>query len=119
MCHNNILKTTKRHMNTDMIYMPVLCIPRVRANISKSHILNVFQQLNMGTLERIDIVCKQTERGELYNRVFVHYREWNNSENARQALQRLRNGQDIKVIHDIDAGFHWKISAYRDPRKYN
>lgn len=109
-------------MDTNMIiteqeYMPVLCIPRVRADITKSYVWNIFHQLNMGTLERIDMVRKQTDRGEQYNRVFIHYQEWNDSENACQARQRLRNGQDIKVIHDMDAGFHWKISAYRDPRK--
>ncbi|MFY7727968.1 MAG: hypothetical protein ACOVRN_00475 [Flavobacterium sp.] len=116
---NPFSKENAYNMETDMQeteYKPVLCIPRVRANIPKSHIWNVFEHLHMGILERIDVVHKQTERGDHYNRVFVHYRKWNDSENTRETRERLRRGMDIKVIHDYDAGFHWKISAYRDPR---
>lgn len=98
-------------------YMPVLCIPRIRSNITKSHVFNVFQQLNIGTIEKIDMVIKQTERGEIYNRAFIHYREWNRCENVYNILKRLYNGQDIKVIYDRNTGFHWKISAYKSPRK--
>jgi hypothetical protein len=92
--------------------VPVLCIPRVYANISESRIRKIFDDLNMGTLERIDIVGKNNGKGEKFNRVYVHFRRWNNSENACLARERLLNGKEIKIIYD-DPWF-WKISAYRE-----
>jgi hypothetical protein len=66
----------------------------------------------MGELERIDIVSKTSEKGEKFNRVFVHFRRWNNSDNANTARERLLNGKDIKIIYDEP--WFWKISAYRE-----
>lgn len=92
--------------------VPVLCIPRVYPNINESRIRKIIDDLHMGTLERIDIVSKQSERGEKFNRVFVHFRHWNHSENANIARERLLNGKEIKIIYD-DPWF-WKISAYKE-----
>jgi len=95
--------------------VPVLCIPRVYSNISESRIRRIFDDLNMGTLERIDIVSKASDKGEKFNRVFIHFRRWNDSENARVARERLLNGKEIKIIYD-DPWF-WKISAYREAER--
>jgi hypothetical protein len=119
--------------------VPVLCIPRVYPNISESRIRRIFDDLNMGVLERIDIVPKVTgvnsskrssnsnsnsssssnkhnvNKGEKFNRVFVHFRCWNDTENANTARERLLNGKEIKIIYD-DPWF-WKISAYREANK--
>ena len=124
---------------------PVLCIPRVYPNISESRIRRIFDDLNMGTLERIDIVTNMStglnkhgvskhgvskhsaskhsvskhnaNKGEQFNRVFVHFRCWNDTENANIARERLLNGKEIKIIYD-DPWF-WKISAYREPPKHS
>ena len=95
--------------------VPVLCIPRVYPNINESRIRKIFDDLNMGTLDRIDIVSKHSDKGEKFNRVFVHFRRWNDSENARVARERLLNGKEIKIIYD-DPWF-WKISAYREAER--
>ena len=96
--------------------VPVMCIPRVYTNINESRIRKIFDDLNMGTIDRIDIVsAKSGEKGEKFNRVFVHFRRWNDTENARTARERLLNGKEIKIIYD-DPWF-WKISAYREPER--
>ena len=95
--------------------VPVLCIPRVYSNISESRIRRIFDDLNMGVLERIDIVSKHSEKGDKFNRVFVHFRRWNDTENANIARERLLNGKEIKIIYD-DPWF-WKISAYREAER--
>ena len=95
--------------------VPVLCIPRVYPNISEGRIRKIFDDLDMGALERIDIVSKTSEKGEKFNRVFVHFRRWNNSDNANTARERLLNGKEIKIIYD-DPWF-WKISAYREAER--
>jgi hypothetical protein len=99
--------------------VPVLCIPRVYPNITESFIRNILDELNMGTLERVDIVRKNTGKGEQFNRVFIHFRHWNDTENACIARERLLNGKEIKIIYD-DPWF-WKISAYKEPehRRHN
>ena len=100
--------------------VPVLCIPRVYPNISESRIRRIFDDLNLGVLERIDIVSKFSakpggEKGEKFNRVFVHFRRWNDTENSNIARERLLNGKEIKIIYD-DPWF-WKISAYREAER--
>jgi hypothetical protein len=92
--------------------VPVLCIPRVYPNINEGRIRRIFDDLNMGELERIDIVSKTSEKGEKFNRVFVHFKRWNNSENSNLARERLLNGKEIKIIYDEP--WFWKVSAYRE-----
>jgi hypothetical protein len=67
----------------------------------------------MGDIGRVDIIKRTTEKGEKFNRVFIHWKSWNSSDNANQARERLLNGKEIKIIYD-DPWF-WKISAYREP----
>ena len=93
---------------------PSLCIPRVFPNISQSRIQNIFNDLKIGEIERIDIVPKT----EKFNRVFIHFRRWHNQE----VKERILNGKDIKIIYD-DPWF-WKVSMYRtnptrEPRHNN
>ena len=95
--------------------VPIICIPRVFPNINEQRIRRVFDELNLGSIERIDIVSKSTEKGEKFNRVFVHFKKWNSEGNAEIARERLLNGKDIKIVYD-DPWF-WKVSAYRQPAK--
>ena len=95
--------------------VPILCIPRVYSNISESRIRRIFEDLDMGTLERIDMVSKQSDRGEKFNRVFVHFHRWNNTANSCEARSRLLNGKEVKIIYD-DPWF-WKVSAYRETER--
>lgn len=92
--------------------LPSLCIPRVFANITEQRIRSIFAELTLGELERIDIVSKTTEKGDRYNRVYIHFRRWSNTENANIARERLLNGKEIKIIYDEP--WFWKISAYRE-----
>jgi hypothetical protein len=96
--------------------VPVLCIPRVYPNISESRIRRIFDDLNMGELERIDIISKHSAKPEeKFNRVFVHFRRWNHTENANIARERLLNGKEIKIIYDEP--WFWKVSAYRESER--
>jgi hypothetical protein len=92
--------------------IPSLCIPRVYPNIDERRIRKTFDDLNLGIIERVDIVRKTTDKGEKCNRVFIHFSRWFNSRNADTARERLLNGQDIKVIYD-DPWF-WKVAAYKE-----
>ena len=92
-------------------FIPSMCIPRVYANINEGRIRKIFDDLNIGVIERVDIVKKTTEKGERFNRVFIHMERWFQNSNASTARERLLGGKDIKVVYD-DPWF-WKISAYK------
>ena len=93
--------------------IPSMCIPRVFPNIDEKRVRHIFEQLNMGQIERVDIVGKTTEKGEKFNRVFIHFRNWFSNANADTARERLLNGKEIKIIYDEP--WFWKVSAYREP----
>ena len=92
--------------------VPSLCIPRVFININEQRIRKIFDELNMGIIERVDIISKNTDKGEKFNRVFIHFRKWFSEGNAQIARERVLNGKEIKIIYD-DPWF-WKVSAYRE-----
>jgi len=95
--------------------VPSLCIPRVYPNINEIRIRKIFDELTLGEIERVDIVSKTTEKGDKFNRVFIHFKRWFSEGNAVVARERLINGKDIKIIYD-DPWF-WKVSAYREPNQ--
>ncbi len=92
--------------------IPSLCIPRVFSNIDERRIYQIFDDLRLGDIDRINIVRGNNAKGEKCNRVFIHFTRWYNSRNADTARERLLNGNDIKVIYD-DPWF-WKVAAYRE-----
>jgi len=95
--------------------VPSLCIPRVFSNWTENRIRRIFDDLGMGEIQRIDVVSKTTEKGEKFNRVFVHFKRWFANKNADMARERLLNGKEIKIVYD-DPWF-WKVSAYREANK--
>lgn len=105
-----IIKMTTFIQDTDNM---TLCIPRVFSNIGEKRIRSVFYALKLGHIGRIDIVSKITERGEKFNRVFIHFERWFDTDNAHSAINLLREGKDIKVIYDEP--WFWKVSTYRKP----
>jgi hypothetical protein len=90
-----------------------MCISRVYPNISESRIRRIFDELDMGIIDRIDMVSKENEKGEKFNRIFIHFQRWNDTENGRITRERLLNGKEIKIIYDEP--WFWKVSAYRKP----
>lgn len=94
--------------------VPSLCIPRVYANITERRIREIFGELFLGEISRIDMIRKKSDKGENFNRVFIHFTTWFGSENADYARKRLLSGNEIKVVYDNP--WFWKISAYREPK---
>ena len=110
----NILKmTTHIDLRTLPASIPSLCIPRVFHNIDEKRIRRIFDDLALGEIQAIDFVSKKTEKGESFNRVFVHFRRWFVNKNADTARERLLEGKEIKIIYDEP--WFWKVSAYRPP----
>jgi hypothetical protein len=83
-----------------------LCIPRVFTHITQAQIRNTIDDLRLGQIDRVDVIKK----GDKFNIVFIHFKKWYDTDNARLAKDRLENGKEIKVIYE--SPWYWKISAY-------
>jgi hypothetical protein len=100
---------------------PSICIPRVFSNITEARVAAIVRNLDLGVLERIDMIQRENDRGEKYQRVFIHFKEWYDTtedgqpnEAAIEVRQRLLKGLEVKVVYD-DPWF-WKMSASKVPR---
>jgi hypothetical protein len=91
-----------------------LCIPRVSDSITRRFIIQKIVDLNIGCVERVDMVKKKSEKGEMYFCVFIHLL-WNDSEKAKMIINRLNEGKEIKVIYD--EFWFWKISLNKAVKK--
>ena len=91
-----------------------ICIPRVFNNITEARICAILNRLALGTIDRIDIVAKSNDRGDSFNRVFVHFSIWNDSNSdARSVKQKLDAGDRIKIVYDDP--WYWLISKSNSP----
>jgi len=110
--------TTTTHIDFRTIPAPLpsLCIPRTYPNIDANRITQILNELELGEIDRIDIVSKYSNKGEKFNRIFVHFKYWFSNSNADTARERLLNGNEIKIIYD-DPWF-WKVSAYRQSQRF-
>ncbi len=85
-----------------------LCIPRIISSVSDQTINDIISRINLGKLNRIDIIKRKNEKGNFYKRVFIHFDYWDNNDIALKAKERLLEGKDIKIVYDYP--WFWKIS---------
>jgi hypothetical protein len=88
-----------------------LCIPKVNFETTKNDIFKTFNKINIVELERVDIICKKSQKGENYKMVFLHFNKWYNTDIAENAKDRILSGKDIKVVYAFP--WFWKITANR------
>jgi len=87
---------------------PSLCIPRVDSNITKDQVYKVFNSLDLGSINRVDLVNKKTKMGDEYKCVFVHFTYWNDKEKTNIIKERIITKNDVKIIYNFP--WFWKIS---------
>lgn len=90
---------------------PSLCIPRVFPNITWQRVKEVFSELNLGRIERVDMVRKENEKGEKFQRVFIHFKFWDRSDEAQAVREKVLSGDMIQIVYD-DPWF-WKVGMSR------
>lgn len=86
---------------------PSICIPRVFNYITKTDIINIFENLlGKSCIERVDIVsCSQ------FNKVFVHLNYWPDTVKSQKIREQLLNNKTIKLVYNEP--WFWKCSASR------
>ena len=105
----SIKMTSNFNLNLLAETQPSICIPRVFNNIAEKKIRQVFDELNLGKISRIDIKERKNEKGEVFNRVYIHFEKWFWNEDAQTARRKLILGKEIKIIYDNP--WFWKVSA--------
>ena len=92
-----------------------ICIPRVFANIRWKRVKAVFDQLGLGEIDRIDMVQRTADDGSNFQRCFVHFKTWADTENARAVREQLdAEGGEIKIVYDEP--WFWKCFKSRVAR---
>jgi len=107
-------KTTDLSIDYTLIpsNVPAICIPYVFENIGEKRIEGIFKDLDIGKVERIDLVPTQNHapNGSKVNRVFIHI-NWKIDEDTNKIRTKLLCGKEVKVLYD--GKYFWKISASR------
>jgi hypothetical protein len=107
-------KTTDLSIDYSLVpsNVPALCIPYVFENIGEKRIEGIFRDLDIGRVDRIDLVPTQNQapNGSKVNRVFVHI-NWKIDEDTNKIRTKLLCGKEVKVLYD--GKYYWKIAASR------
>ena len=68
---------------------PSICVPRVFPNITWKRVKEVFEELGLGEVERVDMVNKTNDKGEKFKRVF------GTSSVGTRTRQQVREGKAV------------------------
>ena len=78
-----------------------VCIPRIFNNIPTSKIVNTFEVLDIGKVDKVDIIMKTGKYGEPIKMAFVHFSEWYNNSTAFHLRNKIENPyEDAKLVYD-------------------
>ena len=83
-------------------------------NIKYHLIANIFKELGLGKVVKIDFTERTDRDGTPYNLVHVHI-EWNTEEHTKQFCEALERGEEVKIVYD-DPWF-WKVTKPRERRQ--
>jgi len=109
---NNLMSEPKTNEPEPKTNEPSICIPRVFKSTTRKDIYNVIERLNLGAIDRIDMVAKTNTRGECYNKVFIHFKVWNKRDETVQSMRdKLLKGEEVKIVYSEP--WFWKCSASR------
>ena len=77
-----------------------LYIPHVFANITKNKIVETFEKLRIGSINRIDFLNKKSKKSN-YNAVYIHFSEWYDNIASRNFQQRVLDpNMEARVVYD-------------------
>jgi hypothetical protein len=96
------------------ISYPSLCIPRVFSNITWKRVKDAIEDAGWGNVERVDMVRKTNDKGEKFQRVFIHFKEWSSA--SSELRQGLVDGNTVELSYEDGKPWYWKITASRIAR---
>ena len=109
-------KKTLQELNSEGV---TLVIPRIFPNISWKRVKKHMIDAKLGFVERVILIPMINLEGKvMHKRAFVYFApgRWNMRDNtARTALERLSNGQTIKL--EYESPWYWHVSLVRKSSK--
>lgn len=90
---------------------PSICIPRTFKNITWKQVKTTVEELGLGRVQRVDMVPKTNDKGDEFQRVFIHMSFWDRSEEAQMVRQKLLSGESIKIVYNDP--WYWQLSMSR------
>lgn len=79
---------------------PSICIPRVPMTFSDGVVIEIIKELNLGDIEKVDLINKTDRNDNDYMMVFVHMRSWNMEGSAGETRDQLMNNEKIQIVYD-------------------
>jgi len=92
-----------------------LCIPRVVTEwANKELIINKFQALNIGLINRVDLVEKTSANGSKYYMAFLHFEEWEDNAATRNIQYKILNEENnARLVYDEP--WYWILLKNNNP----
>ena len=84
---------------------PGICIPKINNDINQYDIQYVFNKLNIGKIEDIRFIGKDTKT------VFIKMQYWNRNQFAQDLCGRLIEGKTVNIVYDFP--WFWKCVMIR------
>ena len=85
----------------------------IEFSIQRHDIFHAFEKLNIGRIERIDIIYNDITHSR---RAFIHFIRWNNTSTANEIQQILLSGTYIKLVYQFP--WFWKCYKSTVPKPY-
>ena len=116
---NTLSKSTEYYAGDLQDYpetYPSICIPRTFSDVTWSLVKDAFEEIfGVGSIERVDVVNRQAPNGEYYNKIFVHFVKWPETESAMSFRQALLDGKTIKLVYQYP--WYWKCVLSNLPKR--
>jgi hypothetical protein len=94
-----------------------VCIPRIFNNIPVSKIVSTFESLNLGKVERVDIVMRRGKNNEPIKMAFVHFYKWYNNSAANNLRKKIEDpNYEAKIVYSDP--WYWVILPNRSEDDY-
>lgn len=86
---------------TDFTFANIsLYIPHVFVNITKSTIVQTFEKLRIGSINRIDFVNKKSKNSN-FNAVYIHFSQWHDNVASRNFQERVLDpNMEARIVYD-------------------
>lgn len=95
---------------------PSICIPRTWSNVTWDLVKDAFEEiLGGGCIERVDVVKRQHKDGTEFNKIFIHFKAWPDTEYAQSIRQKIMTGKTIKVVYQFP--WYWKCMMSYAPKR--
>ena len=80
---------------------PSICIARAPPSFSDGVIISMCEnELNLGTVKKVDIIQKVDSNGTDFITAFVHFKEWSCEEEGSSVRSEIMNGEKIKIVYE-------------------